>query len=72
VQKLARLLQERGEPVMAIRISGISRRGVLDFEQRHIYAFIMRLTVEEGVFILESYLKEMSYAHCRQSLFEKI
>jgi len=30
----------------------------------------MRLTVE-GVFILESYLKMMSYAHCRQSFFEK-
>ena len=36
------------------------------------YAFIMRLTVEECVFILESYLKPMSYAHCRQSFFEKI
>ena len=36
-----------------------------------LYAFIMRLTVEEGVFILESYLKTMSYAHCRQSPFEK-
>jgi len=35
------------------------------------YAFIMRLTVEERVFILESYLKMMSYAHCRQSFFEK-
>ena len=35
------------------------------------YAFIMRLTVEELVFILESYLKAMSYAHCRQSFFEK-
>jgi len=31
----------------------------------------MRLTVEERVFILESYLKMMSYAHCRQSFFEK-
>jgi hypothetical protein len=31
----------------------------------------MRLTVEELVFILESYLKTMSYAHCRQSFFEK-
>jgi len=30
----------------------------------------MRLTVEERVFILESYLKTMSYAHCRQSFFE--
>jgi hypothetical protein len=31
----------------------------------------MRLTVEEHVFILESYLKMMSYAHCRQSFFGK-
>ena len=31
----------------------------------------MLLTVEERVFILESYLKTMSYAHCRQSFFEK-
>jgi len=31
----------------------------------------MRLTVEERVYILESYLKTMSYAHCRQSFFEK-
>jgi hypothetical protein len=31
----------------------------------------MRLTVEEGVFILESYLKTMSYSHCRQGFFEK-
>jgi hypothetical protein len=30
---------------------------VLVFEQRHIYAFIMWLTVEELVFILKSYLK---------------
>ena len=30
----------------------------------------MRLTVEERVFILESYLKAMSYVHCRQSFFE--
>jgi len=35
------------------------------------YAFIMRLTVEERVFILESYLKMMSYACFRQSSFEK-
>jgi hypothetical protein len=27
--------------------------------------------VEERVFILESYLKLMSYARCRQSSFEK-
>jgi hypothetical protein len=31
----------------------------------------MQLTVEERVFILESYLKTMSYAHCKQSFFEK-
>jgi hypothetical protein len=31
----------------------------------------MQLTVEERVFILESYLKMMSYAHCRQSFFKK-
>jgi hypothetical protein len=31
----------------------------------------MRLTVEERVFILENYLKTMSYAHCRQNFFEK-
>ena len=31
----------------------------------------MRLTVEERVFILESYLKTMSYAYCRQISFEK-
>jgi hypothetical protein len=31
----------------------------------------MRLTVEERVFSLESYLKTMSYAHCGQSFFEK-
>jgi len=32
----------------------------------------MRLTVEECVFILESYLKTMSYTQCRQSSFEKL
>ena len=31
----------------------------------------MRLTVEERVFILESYLKTMPYVHCRESFFEK-
>jgi hypothetical protein len=31
----------------------------------------MRLTVEEHAYILQSYLKTMSYAHCRQSFFEK-
>jgi len=41
------------------------------FNNAIFYAFIMRLTVEECVFILESYLKRMSYSHCRQSFFEK-
>jgi hypothetical protein len=31
----------------------------------------MRLTVEECAFILKSYLKTMSYAHCRQGFSEK-
>jgi len=31
----------------------------------------MLLAVEERVFILENYFKTMSYAHCRQSFFEK-
>jgi hypothetical protein len=31
----------------------------------------MRLIVEERVFILESCLKTMSYAHCKQSFFKK-
>jgi hypothetical protein len=44
---------------------------MLIFEQRHFYSLIMRLTVEERVFILKSYLKTTSYAHCRQSFFEK-
>jgi hypothetical protein len=30
----------------------------------------MQLTVEERVYILESYLKTMSYAHSRQIFFE--
>jgi len=32
----------------------------------------MRLTVEGRVFILEGYLKTMSYVHCRQSFFGKV
>jgi hypothetical protein len=31
----------------------------------------MRLRLEERVFFLESYLKTMSYFHCRKSFFEK-
>ena len=41
------------------------------FNNAIFYTFIVRLTVEERVFILESYLKTMSYIHCRQSYFEK-
>jgi hypothetical protein len=41
---------------------------VLVFEQRH---FLRFHNVEECVSILEIYLKTMSYAHCRQSFFEK-
>ena len=51
----SRLLQERGEPVLAIRISWISRQWVLVFEQRHFLRF--HNAVEERVFILKSYLK---------------
>jgi hypothetical protein len=32
----------------------------------------MLLTGEKRVFILESYLKTMSYAHCRPSFFENL
>jgi hypothetical protein len=31
----------------------------------------MQLTAEKLVLILESYLETMSYAHCRQSFYEK-
>ena len=41
------------------------------FNNAIFYAFVTRLTVEERVFILESYFKTMSYAHCRKSFFEK-
>jgi len=44
---------------------------MLVFEQRHFYASTIGLTVEVRLFILESYLKTMSYAHCRQIFFEK-
>jgi hypothetical protein len=32
----------------------------------------MQLTVEERVFILESYLKTMSYAHFKQSFLKNL
>ena len=41
------------------------------FEQRHFLRFHNAVNVKECVFILESYLETMSYAHCRQSFFEK-
>jgi hypothetical protein len=70
VQELARLLQERGEPVLVIRISWISWQWMLVFEQCHFLCF--HNAVNSGkIFILESYLKRMSYTHCRQSFFEK-
>jgi hypothetical protein len=46
---------------------------VLVFEQRHFLRFHDAVNkVEESAFILESYLKTMSYAHCkvtRKTLF---
>ena len=36
------------------------------------YAFIMRLTVEDRLFIFECYLKTMSYVHCRQSFLKNL
>ena len=36
------------------------------------YAFIMQLTVEERVFILERYLKTMSYVHSRRSFLKNL
>ena len=71
VQELARLLQERGESVLVICISWISRRWVLVFEQCHFLCFHIAVNSGERVFSLESYLKMMSYVHCRQSFFEK-
>jgi hypothetical protein len=70
VQELARLLQER-ENGSWPSVSVESVDSECWFLNAIFYAFIMRLTVEERVFILESYLKTMSYANCRQSFFEK-
>jgi hypothetical protein len=71
VQKLARLLQEGktglGHPYQ-LNQSTVS---VGFLNNAILYVFIMRLTVEERVFILESYLKTISYANCRQISFEK-
>ena len=41
------------------------------FEQRHFLRFHNAVNSGRTLFILESYLKTMSYAHCRQSFFEK-
>jgi hypothetical protein len=41
------------------------------FKQSHFLRFHNAVSVEERVFILESYLKTTSYAHRRQSFFEK-
>jgi hypothetical protein len=70
VQELARLLQEREEPVLAISVESVDSE-CWCLNNASFYAFIMWLTVEERVFTLKSYLKTMYYAHCRQSFFEK-
>jgi len=44
---------------------------VLVFEQRHFLRFHNAVNSGRTCIILESYLKTMSYAHCRQSFFEK-
>jgi hypothetical protein len=71
VQELARLLQERVEPVLAsVSVASVDIE-CWCLNNTIFYAFIMRLTVEERVFILEIHLKTMSYVHCRQSFVEK-
>jgi hypothetical protein len=71
VQELARLLQERENwSWPSISVESVDS-DCWFLNNANFYAFIMRLTVEERVFILESYLKTMSFAHCRQSSFEK-
>jgi hypothetical protein len=44
---------------------------VLVFEQRHFLRFHNAVNSGRKCIYLESYLKTMSYAHCRQSSFEK-
>ena len=41
------------------------------FEQRHFLRFHNAVNSGTACIILEIYLKMMSYAHCRQSFFEK-
>jgi hypothetical protein len=45
---------------------------VLVFEQRHFLRFHNVVNSGKCVFILEIYVKTMSYVHCRQRVFEKI
>jgi hypothetical protein len=71
VQELARLLQERGELSWpSVSVESVNSECWFLYNAIF-YASIMRLTVEERVFILESYLKMISYTHCRQRFFEK-
>jgi len=44
---------------------------VLVFEQRHFLRFHNAVNSRRTCIFLESYLRTMSYAHCRQSFFEK-
>jgi hypothetical protein len=44
---------------------------VLVFEKRHFLRFHNAVNSGRTVFILKSYVKTMSYAHCRQRFFEK-
>jgi hypothetical protein len=45
---------------------------VLVFEQRHFLRFHNAVNSGRTCIYLESNLKTMSYAHCRQSFFEKL
>ena len=68
---MTRLLQERGEPAWpSVSVESVDSEYWCS-NNAIFYAFIMRLTVEECVFILESNLITMSYIHCRQRFFEK-
>jgi hypothetical protein len=62
-----------GKTVAGERRTGLGRTYQLNestvSDNSILYAFIMRLTVEERVFILESYSKTMSYVHSRQKCF---
>jgi len=71
VQELARLLQEGRTGLGHPYLLNQSTVGAGFLNNAIFYTFIMWLTVKECVFILESYFKTMSYAHCRQRVFEK-